>query len=514
MYKELGGGLVSEQSSYKLKFVDRILDPVHGFIDITEVEQKIIELPIYKRLESIKQLSLTNWIFPGAEHTRYIHSLGVMHICDQMAKNLKRLDGSLRFKDEQRQMLRLAGLLHDIGHYPLSHVTEDVYIHEHYLEKRPDSILSGYHSDVLKEIDNLPQKPTPEYMKSRYTKEMHHEKMGTEIILSDSQIKSIISEFCPFISINKICDIIVGCVDNIIDIDTGEIDQDLSIMVQLLHSELDADGIDYVLRDASFSGTSYGAFELGLLLRNLVVGTYSGVEIVGIKPKGISVADQYLISKYFSYTQVIFNRHVSILEVMVHLFSQYLIRRGREGGYYSPDDLLRAVRKHEKEEDYLRFTDRKFWMYLDQNDIEQVKSDSPTMGDIFYRLAKYQELEMLPQGEMVWTNDNPQEVYQEIINSEMYKTLQSDPESQLFVFLQKGFTSEIKENDFRNELININGGEHDDRFFIRENTRRLQEGIVVFENEKEPKLLIDDPRSVIGYLHSAKTYIFRGYQIC
>lgn len=116
------------QNDYRIEFVDRILDPVHGFIDLTRVEQKIIELPIFKRMQSLKQLSLTNWVFPGAEHTRYMHSLGVMHIVDLMASNLKDENYSVVFSDGQRQVLRLAGLLHDIGHYPLSHVTEYVYM--------------------------------------------------------------------------------------------------------------------------------------------------------------------------------------------------------------------------------------------------------------------------------------------------------------------------------------------------------------------------------------------------
>ena len=107
-------------SGYDIRFVDKILDNVHGFIEYTAVEKEIIELPVFKRLQSIKQLSLTNWIFPGAEHTRFIHSLGVMYIADQMAIQLN-------YTGEERQLVRLAGLLHDIGHYPLSHVGEQAY---------------------------------------------------------------------------------------------------------------------------------------------------------------------------------------------------------------------------------------------------------------------------------------------------------------------------------------------------------------------------------------------------
>ena len=73
---------------YRLIFTDKILENVHGFIEFTQVEKELIELPVFKRLQGIKQLGLTNWIFPGAEHTRFIHSLGVMDVADQMAVQL------------------------------------------------------------------------------------------------------------------------------------------------------------------------------------------------------------------------------------------------------------------------------------------------------------------------------------------------------------------------------------------------------------------------------------------
>ena len=104
----------------KIKFVGQILDNVHGFIPYTESEKKIMQTQLFKRLQSIKQLSVVNWVFPGSEHTRFIHSLGVMHIADKMAI-------SLGLDDDQRKILRLAGLLHDVGHYPLSHVCEAPY---------------------------------------------------------------------------------------------------------------------------------------------------------------------------------------------------------------------------------------------------------------------------------------------------------------------------------------------------------------------------------------------------
>ena len=72
-------------SGNKIEFIDKILDNVHGFIPFTKAEDDIMRLLLFKRLQSIKQLSLVNWVFPGSEHTRFIHSLGVMHIADKIA---------------------------------------------------------------------------------------------------------------------------------------------------------------------------------------------------------------------------------------------------------------------------------------------------------------------------------------------------------------------------------------------------------------------------------------------
>ena len=72
----------------EIRFVDKILDNVHGFIYYTEAESEIINMMLFKRLQSIKQLSIANWVFPGSEHTRFIHSLGVMYIGDKIASGL------------------------------------------------------------------------------------------------------------------------------------------------------------------------------------------------------------------------------------------------------------------------------------------------------------------------------------------------------------------------------------------------------------------------------------------
>lgn len=238
-----------------LQFVDKILDNVHGFIPYTEHEKRIIDCVLFKRLQSIKQLSTVDWVFPGSEHTRYIHSLGVMHIADQIAL-------AIRLTDDERRIVRMAGLLHDIGHYPLSHVCE--YPYEREIEVIEGQFnCSRINGKIKSDIDNFTDKEIT-YMKK--SSGYHHEKVGADIVLNDKEINTIVKQACGQKAPEIIADMIIGKVDSA----TTD-----PLYVQILHSELDADGIDYLMRDAVFSGTSFGAFEVDQLIRCMEVGVYT-----------------------------------------------------------------------------------------------------------------------------------------------------------------------------------------------------------------------------------------------
>jgi len=100
-----------------------IIDPIHDFIRVSGTELKIIDSPIFQRLRRIRQLSGAHLTYPGAQHTRFEHSLGVMHISAQAGQALQE-KGILKKDDIEN--LRLAALLHDIGHGPFSHLFEEV----------------------------------------------------------------------------------------------------------------------------------------------------------------------------------------------------------------------------------------------------------------------------------------------------------------------------------------------------------------------------------------------------
>lgn len=267
----------------ELQFKGRVLDNVHGFIYFTETEEKIMQTLLFKRLQSIKQLSIVNWVFPGSEHTRYIHSLGVMYIADKIAQQLE-------LSIKERKIVRLAGLLHDIGHYPLSHVCEFPYKKSFDLNA-DENFCRGINLDVKLKIDELENRLDSQYMQQ--STGFHHEKIGAHIICNNEEIRKIIVDECGEEAPDIIADMVIGRIERK--------NTDL-LLVQILHSELDADGIDYLMRDAMFSGTSFGAFELEQLIGCMEVAKYEGERILCINPKGIAAADQYLINKFFSYS--------------------------------------------------------------------------------------------------------------------------------------------------------------------------------------------------------------------
>ena len=98
-------------------------DPIHGFIKLSEQEKDLIDTEVFQRLRRIRQLAMTFLVYPGAVHTRFDHSIGVMHIAGRICQRLQELNPT-KVSNEDVDRVRLAALLHDVGHGPFSHVSE------------------------------------------------------------------------------------------------------------------------------------------------------------------------------------------------------------------------------------------------------------------------------------------------------------------------------------------------------------------------------------------------------
>lgn len=232
-------------------------DPIHGYIHVHyKVIWDCINAREFQRLRRIHQLGGDFQVYHTAEHTRFSHSLGVYEIVRRMVEEIEELSRSLNEYEKCAAML--AGLLHDLGHGPFSHAFEAV-------------------SDC------------------------HHEQFTQRILLEDSEIHRILSAAD------------VRLPQDVADIIGYRYKNDL--LNQLVSGQLDADRMDYLLRDAYFTGTSYGTFDMERILRTIRIQDAH----LAVKESGIHSVEDYIMARYHMYWQVYLHPVARSYEIMIAL---------------------------------------------------------------------------------------------------------------------------------------------------------------------------------------------------
>ena len=226
-----------------------IRDPVHGFIERSREEEKIIDTVCFQRLRGIKQLAMAHLVYPGAMHTRFDHSIGVMHVAGRLAQKL--VDDQ-----ERRDTIRLAALLHDIGHGPFSHVSEEVLSKYAIAESGGDGI---------------------------------HEQISRVIIENDKGLSDILGR---------------DEIKNIVGLHAGTSGE--AIDQEIISGALDADKQDYLLRDSYFCGVKYGVFDLERLIGTLEPhwDPADNAHVMAASRDGVHAIEQFVLAKYYMSTQV------------------------------------------------------------------------------------------------------------------------------------------------------------------------------------------------------------------
>ena len=294
-------------------------DPIHGFIKLSKKEKRLIDTQVFQRLRRIRQLAMTFLVYPGAVHTRFDHSIGVMHIAGRICQRLQELNPA-RVSEEDVDRVRLAALLHDVGHGPFSHVSE------HILKKcAPSDADTG---QILEKI---------------------HEKITVDIVQSDPQINDILNED----ERNFVVDMIQG-------------QEAWDWSCDVVSSELDADKMDYLLRDSYFTGVKYGEYDLEKVIESCLIDVDKDNRSIGIDKKETSLAisstaiyalEQLLLARYHMTQQVYWHR--------VSLISNEMVIRGISLAIDGDNEKMKQLyqyneeNKHEFIKNYLQYHDEK-----------------------------------------------------------------------------------------------------------------------------------------------------------
>jgi HD superfamily phosphohydrolase len=230
-----------------------IRDPIHDHIELDELALSLIDTPVIQRLRRIRQLGFSNLVYPGANHTRFEHSLGVYHLTRMLIDQVE---------EHRRKELLAAALLHDVGHGPFSHATE-----------------------------NLIQ---------RYTKRKHDD---VEAILRKGSVSDVLRD--NSISISAVASHIRG---------------ETSIG-QIINSEIDVDKMDYLVRDAHYTGVAFGLVDHIRLIHEI---RFNENRLV-LNEGGLQAAESLLVSRFLMHPTVYFHHVSRISESMCMHAAQYLI---------------------------------------------------------------------------------------------------------------------------------------------------------------------------------------------
>ena len=261
-----------------------IRDPIHGFIRADPLEEALVASRPMQRLRYVHQLGLTSLVFPGAEHSRFSHALGAMKLAglvyDALAGNGEGLLPRGRERRERR-LVRAAALLHDVGHAPFSHSAEELFEGGLDHEAMTRRLLTG-----LPEMEEIFAR---------------HGGRGDEPPITPADVVALLAG------------------------GDGPVGR---LLAQIVSGDVDADKMDYLLRDSLYCGVRYGSYDLDRLLDTLtpLEDAESGGWGIGVEAGGVHAVEALVMARYYMFTQVYFNPTGKALEL--HL-NEWLAEEGR-----------------------------------------------------------------------------------------------------------------------------------------------------------------------------------------
>jgi HD superfamily phosphohydrolase len=232
-----------------------IKDPIHGYVHISNVEKEIIDTLPLQRLRRIRQLVFADLVYPGANHTRFEHSIGVMHLAGVLCRSLP-----IKMSEDNIQRARLAGLFHDLGHGPFSHTFEQMLLKK----------LNKTHEDLTPWIIN-----------------------GTELkdILASHGIKAA----------------------DLAELAIGKSKKDKAFMNQIITSAVDVDKMDFLVRDTHHTGAEYGKVDIYRLIYTMDVLD----DTLVVDSSALSTLEAFLIARMESFKAIYYHKTARAAQILL-----------------------------------------------------------------------------------------------------------------------------------------------------------------------------------------------------
>jgi HD superfamily phosphohydrolase len=286
---------MSDKSEFPHNYWGFVKDPIHGYIRLTETERKVLDTGPIQRLRRIRQLSAAEYVYPAATHTRFEHALGTMYLAGIVGENLP-----VDLDENERRTLKVAALLHDVGHAPFSHLFEPILVR--YLGKT-------------------------------------HEDMSTRIIL-ESELRDVLAkEGLDPNAISKLC---VGKLES----------PKRAFLNQIIQSSVDVDKMDFVLRDSYHTGAGYGDIDIFRLIYTMdVLNGNLAVDVTAL-----STLESFILARLESFRTIYFHRTSRGAQIMILKALEYakddlgISRLESVDEYLALDDeaVWAILRKNEK----------------------------------------------------------------------------------------------------------------------------------------------------------------------
>lgn len=307
-----------------------IRDPVHKHISIPErgVVSDLIDTLEFQRLRNVRQLGVTCLTYPGGEHSRFFHCLGVSHVAGRMYDAITGEQGT----SEERTKLQIAALLHDIGHSPFSHLLERF-----------------------------------------FTPSVSHEEWGQRIIQDGSTDVGEVIRMSPYTP-QEIASLI------------GKDPSKPRYLHLMVTSQMDADRFDYLLRDAYHTGVPYGNFDIERIMHTILADKDDSIRV---QEKGMHSVEGYLMSRYHMYNQVYLHKTTLCFEFMLKSILNRAVDLASSGGNAAPrlpmfGDVPMGTKMELKPIQYTSVTDSEILSCVR----EWTKSPDPVLSDLSRRFVR------------------------------------------------------------------------------------------------------------------------------